>query len=102
MSDIKGSQIRDSGIQIGDPIPQIVRGTRVHAQWLQVNDPLSGLAGMQPKVGATMQEVVGVVMHIRGDHPTNPTTVRLWVQPDAGGDEVLVDPDHVVAVLPPV
>lgn len=100
MSDsILGSQLRSPGVQVGDPIPQIVKGSRIHAQWLQVNDPLSCLAGVQTKVGATMRDVVGVVKHIRGDHPTDPTTIRLWVQPDEGGDEIIVNPDHVVSLL---
>ena len=84
----------------------IVKGTRIRAHWFACRPvPLSG---MQMKFGATEREVIGVVRHIRGDHPTNPTKTRLYVEADDGlGDpcgkcqvrEVEVDPDHVVEIL---
>jgi hypothetical protein len=73
------------------------KGDRVHAQWFQATDAC--LAGMQPKTGAILRDVTGIVRHIRGDHPTNPTEIRVWVEPDEGGDEVIVNPKHIVAVL---
>lgn len=75
----------------------LIKGDRVHARWLQATNAC--LAGMQTKVGVVQREVIGVVTHIRGDHPTNPTTIRVWVKPDGGGDEVIVNPDHIVAVI---
>lgn len=76
------------------------KGDRVHARWLHAKTDLSSLAGMNFKFEATDREVVGIVRHIRGDHPTNPTSIRVWIEPDAGGDEVVVDPGHIIAVLP--
>ena len=73
----------------------ITKGSFIKAVWFEAN-PSASIAGMQPKVGATMQVVVGTVRHIRGDHPTRPTSVRLWVEPEGGGDEVIVNPAHVV------
>ncbi len=58
------------------------RGDRVRAQWFATH--LTSLAGVQMKFGATPKEVVGTVRHIRGDHPTNPTEVRVFVDPDEG------------------
>jgi len=78
--------------------PNIQKGTRIRAQWLQVV-PNASLAGQQPKLATSTVTVVGTVTHIRGDHPTSPTQIRLWVQPDEGGPEVVVDPQHVRAVL---
>lgn len=75
----------------------IVKGTRIRAEWFQASTVC--LAGVQPKMGATACSVTGTVKHIRGDHPTNPTVIRLLVQPDAGGDLVTVDPNHVKAIL---
>lgn len=72
------------------------KGDRIRASWLQATD--ASLAGVADKVGAVSVEVVGVVTHVRGDHPTNPTSIRVWVKPDAGGDDVIVDPKHIVAV----
>lgn len=77
----------------------IKKGDRVRAEWLTANG--ASLAGMQPKFGATATVVEGVVTHIRGDHPTEPTTIRIWVQPDEG-PEVMVDPKHIVGVIQPV
>jgi hypothetical protein len=54
---------------------------------------------MQDKVTGEWRDVIGTVRHIRGDHPVNPTTIGLWVEPDGGGDEVVVDTKHVIAVL---
>ena len=76
--------------------PFLKKGDRIRAQWFQATDAC--LAGMQPKVGATLIIVEGKVTHIRGDHPTNPIEIRVWVQPDEG-DEVIVDPKHIVAIL---
>ena len=78
---------------------QIVKGTRIHARWFQVTDLIPVLAGMQDKVTGEWRDVIGTVRHIRGDHPVNPTTIGLWVEPDGGGDEVVVDTKHVIAVL---
>jgi hypothetical protein len=73
------------------------KGDRIRAQWLQATDAC--LAGMQPKTGAVGMSVVGEVTHIRGDHPTNPTEIRVWVKPDDGGDEVVINPKHIVEIL---
>lgn len=56
------------------------KGDRVRAQWFSTH--LSSLAGVQMKFGATVKEVVGTVRHIRVDHPTHPTSTRVYLDPD--------------------
>ncbi len=86
-------------------MPEITKGKRIKAQWFEAE--LVSLAGMGAKVGATQRVVTGVVRHVRGDHPTHPTSVRLYVESDDGlGSpcgkcqvrEVEVNPEHVVEV----
>lgn len=77
--------------------PFITKGTRLRAQWLQATDAC--LSGSQMKVGAVSREVVGTVTHVRGDHPTAPKSIRIWVQPDDGGDEVVIEPKWIVELL---
>jgi hypothetical protein len=60
----------------------ITKGSRIRAEWFKVNDPPSSLAGMQLKFGASRFEVQGVVRHVRGDAPVNPTVVRFYVDPE--------------------
>lgn len=73
----------------------LTKGMRVRARWL--DSRLVALSGMQMKAEATPTEVEGVVTHVRGDHPTNPTEVRVWVQPDEG-EEVVVKPEWIFEV----
>jgi hypothetical protein len=40
------------------------------------------LTGMQMKFGADVKQFTGTVRHIRSDHPTEPTTIHVWVEPD--------------------
>lgn len=54
---------------------------------------------MQMKLGVTERVVQGVVTHVRGDDPTAPTKVEVHIQPEGGGDEVRVKPEHIVQVL---
>ncbi len=84
----------------------ITKGMRIRAQWWDAK--LVALAGVQMKAEGSPREVVGVVRHVRGDHPTDPTTVRLYVEAEDGlGSpcascqvrEVEVDPKHVIEVL---
>ena len=87
-------------MQPNGPLPDqvnIKKGCRIRAGWLQV-DPAASLAGMQPKFAMTSKTVEGVVTHVRGDHPTHPTMIRIWVQPDEG-PEVIVKPEHVLEIL---
>jgi hypothetical protein len=92
----------------------IKKGSRIRADWIQVNDPPSSLAGCMPKFGASGRSVTGVVRHVRGDHPTTPTVIFVYVDPDGPWDgptvtphgctcdhkHVQVDPKHIVEVLP--
>ncbi len=87
----------------------IAKGDRIHAHWFGDAQPVA-LAGMMMKVQATEFSVVGVVRHVRGDHPTQPTHVRFYVDPDGAWTgptvrphgctcdhgHVEVDPKHVV------
>lgn len=74
----------------------LTKGMRVRAEWFDTH--IAGLAGAQLKFGATKRFVEGVVTHVRGDHPTNPTEVRVTVKPDEG-DEVEILPEWIVAVV---
>lgn len=58
----------------------IVKGTRIKAQWGKATQ--ASLAGMQMKVGVVGKSLSGIVRHIRGDHPTDPVTIKLYVEPD--------------------
>lgn len=79
---------------------ELKKGMRVRAEWFADARP-AHLAGVQAKLSATLRVVEGVVTHIRGDHPTSPTsptTVGVWVMTDAGAEEV-VDLKHIVAAV---
>lgn len=88
----------------------VTKGARIRAEWFG-EAKLAALSGMQMKVTAVKREVVGVIRHFRGDHPTSPTVVRIYVDPDHEWDgptvrpegctcdheHVEVNPDHIVA-----
>lgn len=91
----------------------ITKGTRIRVQSMTAYLPC--LAGMQMKFGVKTQDFTGVVRHVRGDHPTNPTQIRFYVDPDGDAKDfnltrppgctcasahVDVDPKHVVGVVP--
>lgn len=89
----------------------IRKGDRIRAQWLATH--LCALAGAQMKFGAHGRELTGTVRHVRGDHPVNPTVVKLYVDPEGDFDgpkttpygctcdhpHVEVDPSWVAEVL---
>lgn len=90
----------------------IKKGDHITARWFGGVAPVA-LAGMQLKFQATQFVVSGVIKHVRGDHPTSPTQIRLYIDPeddDSGAprtrppgctcekDHVAVNPDHVVAL----
>jgi len=93
--------------------PYVKKGDRIRATWLKAADPPSSLAGMQLKFSGEKFEVQGVIRHVRGDHPTNPTVVRFYVDPEhdftgprvrpygctCPTEHVEVNPDHVTAHL---
>lgn len=72
--------------------PFIQRGDYIEAEWFDAK--IVGLAGVQMKLGATQHVAKGIVVSVRGDHPTNPTEVRLFVRQE-DGETVAVNPDHV-------
>lgn len=78
----------------------ITKGTRVQARWFDVRPRTASIAGAQTKVLASGNEVTGVVTKIMGDDPDKPKTVRVWIQPDGGGDEVVIKPAWIIKVLP--
>ena len=100
--------------------PTITKGSRVRATWLQAK-PIGSfsLAGMQMKVAAETVTIVGVCRHFRGNDPTNPTQVRVYVEPEGdvpdwlprtrpfgcereGHDKLIeINPDRIVEVLLP-
>lgn len=70
----------------------VTKGTRVKAQQTY----LPCLSGMQMKVG--LRFIEGVVVKIRGDHPTEPTEVKLVLKTD-DGSQVVVDQREIIEVL---
>ena len=62
----------------------ITKNSRVTATYLTARPGC--LAGAQVKVVAREVVVTGVVRHVRGDHPTHPTSVRVYLDPDPGQD----------------
>lgn len=58
------------------------KGSKVLVSRLVV-DPLTCLAGVQPKVGAHTERFLGTVRHVRGDGATLDQCSRLgvWVEP---------------------
>lgn len=85
--------------QSGPPSLTLRKGMRVRAEWYegQPVDRIS-LPGVQMKIGAVMRQVEGVITHLRGDHPTNPTTTGVWLTTDSG-EEIVTDIRYVVAIL---
>ena len=72
------------------------KGDRIRARWFQASDAC--LAGMQPKTDALLTLLTGVVSHIRGDDPSNPQQIRVWIRLD-DGREISIDPGHIVELL---
>lgn len=56
------------------------KGDHVTAEWMETK-PVA-LAGVQMKLGGTLKTVTGIVTHIRGDHPTNPTSIGVCIKDD--------------------
>lgn len=79
----------------------IKKGSRVRAHWFQANNPPSSLAGMQMKLGVTERHVIGTITHIWADSPWNPTQYEIAIQPDGGGEEVVVKPSWIKEVVQP-
>ena len=90
----------------------IVKGTRLEAHWFE-HEPNASLAGMQMKFSTIERRVTGVVRHLRGDHPTEPTAVRIFIDPETSWTgplerpigctcdhlHVRVEPRHVIRIL---
>lgn len=87
----------------------ITKGDHVVASWMRTR--LACLAGVQMKLEGQQVIVSGIVRHVRGDDPVNPTTVAIFIDPDDPGCElprvrpprctcpkphVVVDPQHIV------
>lgn len=78
--------------------PTLSKGDWVHAAWFEPTDAC--LSGSQMKIGAWFCHVQGTITHIRGMGSALPTSVRIWVKPDDGGEEVIVHPEWVKAHMP--
>lgn len=81
----------------------IQKGDTIRAEWFEPY--IAGIAGVQSKTAAHLMTISGEVMHVRGDHPTHPTAIRLFVRAEAGKwcdrcgcHEVMVRPEYVVEV----
>ncbi len=47
------------------------------------------LAGVQMKLAAREVELTGRIAHVRGDHPTAPTSIGVWIEPDDATAETI-------------
>jgi hypothetical protein len=66
----------------------IQKGSRIEAQYFQVTTPSGALAGNQLKTSAILQQITGVVRHIRADDPQFTVNVTVHVQTDDNSGEV--------------
>ena len=66
----------------------IRKGDTIRARWIDAKPCC--LTGQQMKLGATIVNVEGVVRHVRGNHLTEPTEIRLYI-----------DADHELATVRP-
>jgi hypothetical protein len=64
------------------PLGYVTKGSRIHAEWFG-DGKFVPLAGAQLKAQVTKFEVVGVVRHVRGDRPVDPTEVRFYIDPES-------------------
>ncbi len=61
----------------------VSKGMRVFVQALVAQRTgTHSLAGAQMKVSAQHVELTGTIAHVRGDHPTAPTNIGVWIAPD--------------------
>lgn len=81
--------------------PWITKGTRIRYRVFRAQ-PIGtwSLAGVQSKLTGSFVEEEGVVTHVRGDHPTHPTEVRLWVRLDDGTERSHIKVHNVIAIIP--
>lgn len=89
----------------------VTKGQRITAEWFGDAKPVP-LAGVQMKVQATKFAITGIIKHVRGDHPTDPKVIRIYVDPERGWsgprirpegctcdhEHVEVNPNHVTGV----
>lgn len=59
---------------------RVEKGDRIGARWFVTHQ--APLAGMQFKLGATEIAISGIVRHLRGDHPQEPTEIVAYVEPE--------------------
>lgn len=91
-------------------INYIAKGARVRARWFEAK-PIGSysIAGAQMKLVGSFVEVIGEVRHIRGDAPTDPKKVELWIKPDDDSGDLCekcnvkeigpINQRHIVEVL---
>ncbi len=78
----------------------VLKGDRVRASWYAAR--LACLSGQQSKFGASQENLTGVVRHVRGDKPVDPTEVRLYVDPEGEHTFDLVHPHGCTCNTPHV
>lgn len=76
------------------------KGDVVRAEWLETR-PVA-LSGSRPKLGAREVSVSGTVRHIRGDHPTEPTTAIVFVDAEDEWDGPTIRPEGCSCAAPHV
>ena len=78
----------------------ITRGMRIRFQVFQAQ-PIGtfSIAGVQPKLNVASFSGEGVVTDVRGDHPTHPTKIGVWVRTDDGTVHGPIPPKGVLAII---
>lgn len=73
--------------------PHITKGTKIQVEFFASREV--ALSGMQMKTEAQLVNVIGTCVHFRGDHPTDPSEIEIFIDVTEG-----VVPDHVKLVKP--
>lgn len=65
--------------------PYITKGVKVHVEFFSSKElGTYSLSGFQPKVTGLFVSVAGPCVHFRGDHPTHPTQVKIFIDVTEG------------------
>jgi len=83
------------------PDVMVMKGTKLRVRRFVIPSLRFSLAGTQMKFAAKQEEFDCVVLHVRGDHPTEPKLIELIVKREDTGKEDTVTPSEVIGVYPP-
>lgn len=69
----------------------IKKGDKITAKVIKSKDyGTYSIAGIQDKIVVTEEIINGIITHIRGNDPINPTSIGIWILKD-DGNEVVYD-----------